>query len=204
MREICDRHDILLIFDEVITGFGRAGSRTGAEEFGVVPDILNLAKQLTNGAVPMGAVVTSETIYDAFMEAPKPLHAVELPHGYTYSGHPVACAAALAALDLLVTEGLIERVRNLAVRFERYLHELRDAPHVVDIRNYGLAGAVQLQPRDGDAMVRPYEAGLKMWEAGFYVRWGGDTLQFGPPFVAEASDLEAMFERLATVLPEVA
>ena len=204
LREICDRHDILLIFDEVITGFGRAGSLTGAEEFGVVPDILNLAKQLTNGTVPMGAVVTSETIYRAFMDAPKPPHAIELPHGYTYSAHPVACAAGLAALDLLVAEGLIERARKLSVRFETYLHQLRDAPHVVDIRNYGLAGAVQLQPRDGDIMIRPYEAGLKMWEAGFYVRWGGDTLQFGPPFVAEASDLEAMFERLATVLPEVA
>ena len=138
------------------------------------------------------------------MDAPKPLHAIELPHGYTYSAHPVACAAGLAALDLLVTEGLIERVRTLALRFENYLHKLRGAPHVVDIRNYGLAGAVQLQPRDGDVMIRPCEAGLKMWEAGFYVRWGGDTLQFGPPFVAEASDLEAMFERLARVLPEVA
>ena len=204
LREICDRHNILLIFDEVITGFGRAGSMTGAEEFGVVPDILNLAKQLTNGTVPMGAVVTSEEIYRAFMDAPKPLHAIELPHGYTYSAHPVACAAGLAALDLLIVEGLIERARSLALRFENYLHELRGTTHVVDIRNYGLAGAVQLQPRDGDVMVRPYEAGLKMWKAGFYVRWGGDTLQFGPPFVAEASDLEAMFERLAGVLSEIA
>ncbi len=203
LREICDRHDILLIFDEVITGFGRARSMTGAEEFGVTPDILNVAKQLTNGTVPMGAVITSETIYRAFMEAPRPAHAIELPHGYTYSGHPVACAAALAALDLLETEGLIERARTLALRFETSLHELKGAPHVVDIRNYGLAGAVQLQPRDGDALVRPYEAGLKMFEAGFYVRWGGDTLQFGPPFVAEASDLEAMFERLANVLPGI-
>ena len=202
LREICDRHDILLIFDEVITGFGRTGSMTGAEEFGVVPDILNLAKQLTNGAVPMGAVVTSETIYNAFMAAPRPLHAIELPHGYTYSAHPVACAAGLVALDILETEGLIGRVRKLAVKFERYLHELRGAPHVADIRNYGLAGAVQLQPRDGDALVRPYEAGLAMWEAGFYVRWGGDTLQFGPPFVAEALDIEAMFERLSRVLPQ--
>ncbi|MCY3820230.1 MAG: aspartate aminotransferase family protein [Gammaproteobacteria bacterium] len=204
LREICDRHDILLIFDEVITGFGRTGSLTGAEEFGVVPDILNLAKQLTNGAVPMGAVVTSETIYRAFMEAQKPLHVIELPHGYTYSAHPVACAAGLAALDLLQAEGLIERVRTLALQFEDYLHGMRGAPHVIDIRNYGLAGALQLRPRDGDALVRPYEAALEMWEAGFYVRWGGDTLQFGPPFIAEASDLETMFERLGRVLLEVA
>ena len=204
LREICDRHDILLIFDEVITGFGRAGSMTGAEEFGVVPDILNLAKQLTNGAVPMGAVVTSETIHRAFMDARKPQHAIELPHGYTYSAHPVACAAALAALDILELDGLIERARTLALHFEKCLHALKDAPHIVDIRNYGLAGALQLRPRDGDALVRPYEAGLAMWEAGFYVRWGGDTLQFGPPFVAEASDLEAMFEHLEKVLPGIA
>ena len=203
LREICDQHEILLIFDEVITGFGRTGSMTGAEEFGV-PDILNLAKQLTNGAVPMGAVVTSDTIYRAFMESSKPPHAIELPHGYTYSAHPVACAAGLAALELLVSEGLIERARTLALRFESYLHGMRGAPHILDIRNYGLAGALQLVPRDGDPLVRPYEAALKMWEAGFYVRWGGDTLQFGPPFVADALDLEAMFERLARVLPMIA
>ena len=203
LREICDRHELLLIFDEVITGFGRTGSMTGAEEFGVVPDMLNLAKQLTNGTIPMGAVVASEAIYGAFMETSKPQHAIELPHGYTYSAHPVACAAGLAALDLLVTEGLIARVRELAVRFETCLHELKGAPHVVDIRNYGLAGALQLQPREGDPLVRPYEAGVKMWAAGFYVRWGGDTLQFGPPFVAQPSDLEAMFDCLAGVLAEV-
>lgn len=202
LRDICNHHDILLIFDEVITGFGRVGSISGAEEFGVVPDILNVAKQLTNGAIPMGAVITSETIHRAFMESPKPAHGIELPHGYTYSAHPVACAAALAALDLLEKERLVERARALALRFENYLHALKGVRHVVDIRNYGLAGAVQLQPRDGDALVRPYEVGVKMWEAGFYVRWGGDTLQFGPPFVAEAADLEAMFDRLAQVLPE--
>ena len=204
LREICDRHEILLIFDEVITGFGRAGSLTGAEEFGVVPDILNLAKQLTNGAIPMGAVVASEEIYRAFMEAPKPEHAVELPHGYTYSAHPVACAAGLAALDLLESEGLIDRVRALALHFENFLHALRGAPHIVDIRNYGLAGGLQLRPRDGDPTIRPAEAGIAMWEAGFYVRWGGDTLQLGPPFVAEAKDLEALFERLGLVLAEIA
>ena len=203
LRQICDRHDILLIFDEVITGFGRVGAMTGAEAFGVVPDILNLAKQLTNGAVPMGAVVTSETIYRAFMEAPKPPHAIELPHGYTYSAHPVACAAGLAALDILETEGLIERARALAPRFEHCLHALNGGPHIVDIRNHGLAGAVQLQPRDGDALVRPYEAGLAMWEAGFYVRWGGDTLQFGPPFVAEVSDVVAMFGHLRHILSQL-
>ena len=203
LREICDRHDILLIFDEVITGFGRAGSLTGAAEFGVVPDILNLAKQLTNGAIPMGAVVVNETIYRAFMDASKPPHAIELPHGYTYSAHPVACAAALASLQLFETEGLIGRVRALAPQFEKFLHTLRDAPHVLDIRNYGLAGAVQIEPRGGDPTVRPYAAGLKMWEAGFYVRWGGDALQFGPPFVADAADIQSMFECLGEVLAEI-
>ena len=203
LREICTRHDILLIFDEVITGFGRLGAATGAEALGVVPDVMTLAKQLTNGSVPMGAVVVQRHIHDAFMAAESPEHTIELPHGYTYSGHPVACAAALAALSIFEREGLAASARSLAVHLEACLHELRGIRHVMDIRNLGLAGALQIEPRNQDATVRPYEIGLRMWEAGFYVRWGGDTLQFGPPFVADPEDLSRLFETLSAVLRRV-
>ena len=204
LREICDRHQILLIFDEVITALGRVGSNTAAEAFGVVPDMLNVAKQITNGAIPLGAVVVSGAIYEAFMDTPRPAHVVELPHGYTYSGHPVACAAGLATLDLLQMEGLVERARTLAPHFEAGLHGLKGAAHICDIRNCGLAGALQLEPRDGDPTVRPYEVGLKMWESGFYVRWGGDTVQLGPPFVAQPEELDGLFEALGKALAQVA
>jgi beta-alanine--pyruvate transaminase len=200
LREICDRHDILLIFDEVITGLGRVGAFTAAEEFGVTPDILNVAKQLTNGAIPLGAVVATGAIYDAFMETPRPMHAVELAHGYTYSGHPVACAAGLATLDQLHAEGLVARSRALAPHFEVGLHALKGVPHVSDIRNCGLAGAVQLDSRAGDPTVRPWEVGLKMWESGFYVRWGGDTIQLAPPFLTEPGELDALFSALAEAI----
>tara|TARA_A100001037_G_scaffold306262_1_gene350277 strand:- start:3447 stop:4766 length:1320 start_codon:yes stop_codon:yes gene_type:complete len=200
LRAICDRHEILLIFDEVITGLGRVGSTTGAEEFGVVPDILNLAKQITNGAIPLGAVVVSTEIYEAFMAAPRPAHAVELAHGYTYSAHPVACAAGIAALDILASDDLIARSRSLAPVFESGLHGLKDAPHVCDIRNYGLAGALQLDARDADPTLRPWDVGLAMWERGYYVRWGGDTVQLGPPFVSEPPELDGLFAALDEVL----
>ena len=142
LREICDAHDILLIFDEVITGFGRMGAMTGAEEFGVVPDIMNVAKQLTNGAVPMGGVIVQREIYHTFMEQGGPDYLLELPHGYTYSGHPVACAAALAALDVLENDRLIDRVREMSPVFEASLHGLKGTRYISDIRNYGLAGAL--------------------------------------------------------------
>ena len=199
LREICTANDILLIFDEVITAFGR-WAKTGAEAFGVVPDIMNVAKQLTNGVVPLGAVVVKEDIHRAFMEQPLPPHGIELPHGYTYSGHPVACAAGLAALDHLESEQLYIQSRELAPKFETLLHALRGRSHVVDIRNYGLAGAIQLEPRDGDAGIRPYEAGIALWKAGFYVRWGGDTLQFGPTFTTSESELKILFDAVASVL----
>ncbi|WP_198319037.1 aspartate aminotransferase family protein [Azotobacter chroococcum] len=200
LREICDRHQILLIFDEVITGFGRSGALFGAERFGVVPDILNLAKQLTNGAIPMGAVVASSEIYATFMQQDLPEHAVEFAHGYTYSAHPVACAAALAALELLERESLVQRAAELAPHFENALHGLRGARHVLDIRNCGLAGALQLAPRDGDALVRPFEAAMRLWRRGFYVRCGGDTLQFGPPFTSSAAELDRLFDAVGEVL----
>tara|TARA_B100000700_G_scaffold28456_2_gene27249 strand:- start:12120 stop:13472 length:1353 start_codon:yes stop_codon:yes gene_type:complete len=204
LRAICDAHDILLIFDEVITAFGRCGARTGAEVFGVTPDIMNVAKQLTNGAVPMGAVIASHEVFSAFMDGTAPAHAIEFPHGYTYSGHPVACAAGLAALELFEREDFPAQVRSIAPAFENKLHALRGQRHVVDIRNYGLAGAIQLAPRNGDPSIRPRDAHLALWEAGFYVRFGGDTLQFGPPFSTTEDELERLFDAVATTLDTLA
>ena len=200
LREICDQHDILLIFDEVITGFGRLGTYSGAQYFGVTPDLMNLAKQLTNGAVPLGAVVASEEVYRTFMEQVLPQHAVEFAHGYTYSAHPVSCAAGLATLDLLAGENLVQQAAELAPHFEQVLHGVRGARHVVDVRNCGLAGAIQLAARDGDAIVRPFEAGMRLWRAGFYVRFGGDTLQFGPTFNARPADLDRLFDAVGETL----
>ena len=204
LREICTKHDILLIFDEVITGFGRAGDVFGAQAFGVTPDILNVAKCLTNGAMPMGAVIASGEIYRTFMAAGGPEYAVEFPHGYTYSAHPVACAAGIAALELFQRENMVARVRALAPYFEDGLHGLKGVKHISDIRNFGLAGAMTIAAKPGEPLRRPYEIALAMWERGFYVRWGGDTLQFAPPFVAEKSDLDALFNTLNDVLPMVA
>ncbi len=200
LRAICDKHQILLIFDEVITGFGRAGARSGAEAFGVTPDIMNFAKQLTNGAVPMGAVVVKQEIYQTFMSAGGPEYMLEFPHGYTYSGHPIACAAGIASLDLLIKDKLIDRVRMLAPHFENGIHALKGRKHIVDIRNYGLAGALTLAPLPGEPARRPYEVAMRCWERGLYVRYGGDTLQFGPPFVIEKSDLDRMFDIVADSL----
>ncbi len=200
LRELCERHEILLIFDEVITGFGRTGALFGSERFGVVPDILNLAKQLTNGAIPMGAVVASKDIYETFMQQDLPEHAVEFAHGYTYSAHPVACAAALAALELLEQESLVQRAAELAPHFETALHGLRGGRHILDIRNCGLAGALQLAPRDGDAALRPFEAAMRLWRKGFYVRCGGDSLQFGPTFTSSPAELDRLFDAVGEVL----
>jgi len=204
LREICDQHGILLIFDEVITAFGRMGKSTGAEFFGVTPDIMNIAKQVTNGAIPMGAVIATREIYDTFMNQQAPEHAVEFGHGYTYSAHPVACAAGIATLDLLARDNLIARAAELAPHFEQKLHALKGAKNVVDIRNCGLAGAIQIAARDGDPAVRPYEAGLKLWKKGFYVRFGGDTLQFGPTFTTTPKELDTLFDAVGETLNEIA
>lgn len=200
LRTLCDEHDILLIFDEVITGFGRMGEMFGAGFFGVVPDIMNLAKQLTNGVVPMGAVIAKEHIYQAFMEQPGPDYMVEFAHGYTYSGHPVACAAAMASLNVLTKEDMPARVKQLMPTFEEQIHRLKGLPHVVDIRNCGLAGAVQLAPYPGEPARRPMELAIQLWQAGYYVRFGGDTLQFGPPFISTPDELEQLFNAVAGVL----
>ncbi|KLU15746.1 MULTISPECIES: aspartate aminotransferase family protein [Xenorhabdus] len=203
LREICTQYDILLIFDEVITGFGRLGCWSGAEYFGVTPDILNFAKQITNGAIPLGGVIASSKIYDTFMSQSLSEHMIEFSHGYTYSGHPVACAAGLASLELLEKENLPQQAAELAPYFEQKLHNLRHCPNVVDIRNCGLVGAIQIVPRDGDAVVRPFDAGIALWKAGFYVRFGGDTLQFGPMFNAKIDDLDRLFNVVGDVLYQI-
>lgn len=203
LREICTQHNILMIFDEVITGFGRMGCWSGAEYFGVTPDMLNFAKQITNGAIPLGGVVASSEIYHTFMSQPLPEHSVEFAHGYTYSAHPVACAAGLATLGLLESESLIAQSAELAPHFERTLHALRHCPNVVDIRNCGLVGAIQLAARDGDATVRPFDAGMALWKAGFYVRFGGDTLQFGPMFNTQPAELDRLFDAVGDALHHI-
>lgn len=204
LREICTQHSILLIFDEVITAFGRCGAMTGADAYGVIPDILNVAKQLTNGAVPMGAVIAKREIYNTFMAQDLPDHLLEFPHGYTYSAHPVACAAALAALDLLEQEELPQRVAEKAPVLEEHIHSLRDFPNVSDIRNYGFAAGVTLQAIDGDPTLRPFKVAMRMWQKGFYVRYGGDTIQLGLPFVISDSEIEQLCSALGDTLRECA
>ncbi|MFV0276464.1 MAG: aspartate aminotransferase family protein [Parahaliea sp.] len=203
LREICDQHDILLIFDEVICAFGRLGANTGAAAFGVTPDIITLAKQLTNGAIPMGAVVVRQDIHDTFMEHGGPDYALELPHGYTYSGHPVACAAGLAALEVLEREQLITRVASLAPYFESALHGLRGAPHVTDIRNCGFAGGLSIAALPGEPLRRPYDIAMKLWQKGFYVRYGGDTVQLGLPFTVETEEIDSLINALGETLGEL-
>ncbi|MGM1317509.1 aminotransferase class III-fold pyridoxal phosphate-dependent enzyme, partial [Serratia marcescens] len=200
LREICTQHDILLIFDEVITAFGRCGAMTGAEAFGVTPDIMNIAKQVTNGAQPMGAVVVRPEIYHTFMNGGEPDYQLEFPHGYTYSAHPVSCAVALATLDILQREQMVERVQALAPYFERAVHSLQGAKHVADIRNIGLAAGITLAARPGEPARRPFDAAMRCWESGFYVRYGGDTLQLAPPFISSEAQIDALINAVGDAL----
>jgi beta-alanine--pyruvate transaminase len=200
LREICTKHDILLIFDEVITGFGRTGSNTGAAAFGVTPDIMNVAKQVTNGVQPLGAVIAKAEIYQAFMAAGGPEYMLEFPHGYTYSAHPVACAAGIAALDLLVQERAVDRVKQLAPYFENAVHQLKGAKHVTDIRNFGLAAGLTIDPAPGEPAKRPFEIAMKCLANGLYVRYGGDTIQLAPPFISEKSEIDTLVSVLGDAL----
>jgi beta-alanine--pyruvate transaminase len=200
LRDICTKHDILLIFDEVITGFGRMGAYTGSEAFGVTPDILNLAKQVTNGAQPLGAVVAKKEIYDALMAAGGPEYMLEFPHGYTYSAHPVACAAGVAALDLLEKENAVARVRELAPYFENAVHSLKSAKHVTDIRNFGLAAGLTIDALPGELARRPFEVAMRCLDAGVYVRYGGDTIQLAPPFITERAEIDRLVNVLGDAL----
>jgi beta-alanine--pyruvate transaminase len=200
IREICTQNNILLIFDEVITGFGRSGAFSAAQAFGVTPDIMNVAKQITNGTQPMGAVLVGHEFYETFMEHGGPDYLVEFAHGYTYSAHPVACAAAIAALDLLVKDNAIERVNALSPHFERAIHSLKGSKHVSDIRNFGLAGGLSIDPFPGEPAKRPFEIAMKMLEKGFYVRYGADTLQLAPPFICTPAQIDSMINALGECL----
>ena len=200
LREICTQNNILLIFDEVITGFGRCGGWTGSEVFGVTPDILNFAKQVTNGAQPLGGCVATKEIYDTFMAAGGPEYMLEFAHGYTYSAHPVACAAGLAALDILQKEDLPARVKALAPKFEAAVHGLKGAKHVADIRNFGLAAGFTISPVAGEPAKRPYEIAMAMWDKGFYVRYGADTIQLAPPFISTEAEIDRLVSALGDTL----
>ncbi len=200
LREICTANNILLIFDEVISGFGRSGAWTGAEAFGVTPDILNFAKQVTNGAQPLGGVVAKQEIYDTFMAQGGPDYMLEFPHGYTYSAHPVACAAGVASMDLLASDNAVQRVRELAPYFENAVHGLRGAKHVADIRNYGLAAGITISPLPGEPAKRPYEIAMAMYAKGFYVRYGGDTIQLAPPFISTPAEIDRLVSALGDTL----
>jgi beta-alanine--pyruvate transaminase len=202
LREICDKHDILLIFDEVITGFGRVGKPFASQAFGVTPDLMTTAKGVTNGAVPMGAVFSQRKIYEAFMQGPE--NTIELFHGYTYSAHPVACAAALATLDIYAKEGLLTRAATLSSTWEEAVHSLRGLPHVLDVRNFGLIGAVELESRADSAGARGYEVFTKCFERGVLVRYTGDIIALSPPLIVEPKQIAQIVETLGEVIRETA
>ncbi len=201
LREITSKHGILLIFDEVITAFGRLGRGSAAEFFGVQPDIVAMAKGLTAGTVPMGGVAVRRNIHETFMEKTPP--GIELFHGYTYSGHPLACAAGLAVMDVYEQEGLFERVAGLTRYFEDAMHSLKDAPYVIDIRNMGWMCAVELEPRPDAPTERAYEAFLKALEAGVFYRINGETFAVAPPLVSDTGHIDQMVETLRNVLGQV-
>jgi len=197
VREICDRHGILLIFDEVITGFGRTGSAFAAQEFDVRPDMITTAKGLTNGCIPMGAVLVSKPIYEAFMQGPD---GIELFHGYTYSAHPAACAAGLATLGIYEREGLLTRAKQLAPQWEEAAHALKGLPYVMDVRNYGLILGLELEPLAGKPGARAFEVFTKCFEKGLLVRQTADIIAMSPPLIIEPAQIEQIYSTLAQVL----
>lgn len=203
LREITARHGIVLIFDEVITGFGRLGAAFAAQRLGVTPDLITCAKGINNAAVPMGAVIASDVIHDTIIAA-APEGQIEFAHGYTYSAHPLACAALLAAQKVYADEGLFARVREIEPLFEDALHSLRGARHVIDIRNLGLVGGIELEPRAGAPGRRGYEVFLECFAAGVLVRYTGDTIALSPPLIISASQIEQIVETLRTALAKVA
>lgn len=198
LRDITKKHGILLIFDEVITGFGRLGTPFGADYFGVVPDMMVTAKGLTNGVIPMGAVLVTSDIHDAFMTGPE--HMIEFFHGYTYSGNPIASAAGLATLETYKEEGLLTRGAEMGAYFGEGLHSLKGEPHVIDIRNIGLVGAVELEPIAGSPTRRAFSAFVKGFESGFLVRTTGDIIAMSPPLIVEKTHIDQLIEGLRKVL----
>ena len=202
LREICDRHGILLIFDEVITGFGRLGTPFAANYFGVTPDLMTTAKGITNGTVPCGAVFASRKVHDGLMTGPE--SQIELFHGYTYSAHPVACAAGLATLDIYKDEGLLTRGASIAGYWRDTLHQLRGLPNVIDIRNCGLMGAIELSPRNGLVGARGYEVMVDCFNRGLYLRMSGDSFAMSPPLIVERSHIDEMVSILGDAIKSVA
>ncbi len=198
LRQIADKHGILLIFDEVITGFGRLGQSFATEYFKVKPDLITTAKGLTNGTIPMGAVFARKGIYDAFMNAPD--NTVELFHGYTYSGHPVAAAAALATLDIYRDEGLFERANGLLGYWEDALHSLKGVGPVIDLRNLGIIAGIELEPRPGKPSQRTFDAFLKCYEKGVLTRTTGDIMALSPPLIVEKKHIDEIFGTITSVL----
>ncbi len=201
LKAICDKHGLLLIFDEVISGFGRLGTPFGAQYFGVTPDIMTVAKGITNGAIPMGAVFASRTIYDAMMHGPE--HIIELFHGYTYSGHPTACAAGMATLDIYAREGLFERAASLAPLWQDAMHSLRGQPHVMDIRNLGLVAGIELEPRHGEPTKRAYDVFLDCYDHGLLTRQTGDIIALSPPLIIEESQIHQIADHISAALRRV-
>ena len=192
LRELCTKHDILLIFDEVISAFGRMGTPTASEFFDVTPDIICCAKALTNAVIPMGATVVQDHIYESMLDnADAP---IELFHGYTYSGHPVACAAALASLDIYKEEGLFERAVESAKHMQEAAHSLKGTKNVIDIRNMGLIAAVEIQAKEGAIGARGFETMKKAWDLGVMIRANGDTIAFSPPLIVENNQIDQMFD----------
>ncbi len=198
LRDICTKHGILLIFDEVITGFGRLGTCFGADYFGVTPDIITVAKGITNGTVPMGAVLVTQEIYDAFMHGPD--QSIEFPHGYTYSGHPLACAAAIATLDVYAEEGLFDNAATLEDYWQEAVHSLRESSHIIDIRNIGIVAGIELEAFPGSPTKRAYECLVRCFEEGLLIRTTGDIIALSPPLTLQKTHIDRMISILADVL----
>jgi len=201
LRQICTQHKILLIFDEVITGFGRLGKAFAADYFGVVPDIITFAKAVSNGVVPLGGVLVRDDIQQTFMTGPK--YAVEFFHGFTYSGHPLAMAAGHATLDTMASERLFERAGKLAILLEKAMHSLKGEPHVTDIRNLGLAAAVECAPIAGQPGLRAMQVFEKALDEGLMVRFAGEAIAVAPPFMCSDADITAMADGLRRALRAV-
>jgi len=203
LRAICDRTGILLIFDEVITGFGRTGAPFAAQRFGVTPDMITAAKGVTNGTVPMGVVLAKSSLYQTVIDA-APENAIEFFHGYTYSAHPLACAAALGTLDTYEEEGLFERALSLDAHWQERLHALRGLPNVIDLRNFGLIGAIELAPRPDAPGTRAYDVFTGCYEQGLLTRATGDTIALSPPLIVETAQIDQLFDILQEVLRKTA
>jgi len=203
LRTICDKYGILLIFDEVITGFGRLGSAFAADYFGVIPDLICCAKGLTNAAVPMGAVIAKQSIHDVFMQS-APENGIEFYHGYTYSGHPLACAAAIATMQVYHDEKLFERAASMSAAFEQAAHQLKGLPHVKDIRNLGLVCGIELEPLPGKPTARAYEVFERcFWEKNLLIRTTGDIIAISPPLIINHEQIDTLFSTLAEVIQSI-